>query len=294
VLLRVSHLRAQGGRRDGADAPLVVAFNALGRCAVAFALRARPNLAVGRRRPRCPFAERGVAPLAGEGGGTPLGASPCLARRRHRFAGVGRFDAFAADAQVQFLAWVGHGGSGRLLADGGTMLLGTAGASLIRHANLLPPIAVVVTVMDIWTVLLGGFVHQVQQKAPKVVEAASVAVPLPAVATKTASIALPLVGVGDWFFAAFFFALLWRFRLNWRASYWLATLLVALVLAGLALRVAWLPLALPGLPFLALAVLLPNWRFFRYTAEEKRALAVGVLFLLLLLALFTYAARQIR
>jgi type II secretory pathway pseudopilin PulG len=48
------------------------------------------------------------------------------------------------------------------------------------------------------------------------------------------------------------------------------------------------------LPFLALAVLLPNWRSFRYTAEEKRALAVGALFLLLLLALFTYAARQVR
>ena len=211
---------------------------------------------------------------------------------------------------IALLAWVGLMrllpmlkssfwlGLGMAVRDGclltGALLLGTAGASLIRHANLLPPIAVVVTVMDIWTVLLGGFVHQVQQKAPKVVEAASVAVPLPAVATKTASIALPLVGVGDWFFAAFFFALLWRFRLNWRASYWLATLLVALVLAGLALRVEWFPLALPGLPFLALAVLLPNWRSFRYTAEEKRALAVGALFLLLLLALFTYAARQVR
>jgi len=94
-------------------------------------------------------------------------------------------------------------GLGMAVRDGclltGALLLGTAGASLIRHANLLPPIAVVVTVMDIWTVLLGGFVHKVQQKAPKVVEAASVAVPLPAVATKTASIALPLVGVGDWF-----------------------------------------------------------------------------------------------
>jgi len=189
-------------------------------------------------------------------------------------------------------------GLGMAVRDGcllmGVLLLGTAGARLIRHANLLPPIAVVVTVMDIWTVLLGGFVHKVQQKVPKVVEAASVAVPLPAVATKAASIALPLVGVGDWFFAAFFFALLWRFRLNLRTSYWLATVLVALVLAGLALRVAWFPLALPGLPFLALAVLLPNGRFFRYTAEEKRALAVGALFLLLLLALFTYAARQIR
>ncbi|MFA0752115.1 MAG: hypothetical protein SLRJCFUN_002518 [Candidatus Fervidibacter sp.] len=189
-------------------------------------------------------------------------------------------------------------GLGMAVRDGcllmGALLLGTAGARLIRHANLLPPIAVVVTVMDIWTVLLGGFVHKVQQKAPKVVEAASVAVPLPAAATKAASIALPLVGVGDWFFAAFFFALLWRFGLNLRTSYWLATVLVAAVLAGLSLRVAWLPLALPGLPFLALAVLLPNWRFFRYTAEEKRALAVGALFLLLLLALFTYAARQIR
>jgi len=189
-------------------------------------------------------------------------------------------------------------GLGMAVRDGcllmGALLLGTAGARLIRHANLLPPIAVGVTVMDIWTVLLGGFVHKVQQKVPKVVEAASVAVPLPAVATKAASIALPLVGVGDWCFAAFFFALLWRFRLNLRTSYWLATVLVALVLAGLALRVAWFPLALPGLPFLALAVLLPNGRFFRYTAEEKRALAVGALFLLLLLALFTYAARQIR
>lgn len=168
---------------------------------------------------------------------------------------------------------------------------GAAGAAFIRHANLLPPIAVVVTVMDIWTVLLGGFVHKVQQKAPKVVEAASVALPVPT-ASKAVSITLPLVGVGDWFFAAFFFALLWRFGLKVRATYWLATVLMAAVLTGLALGLAWLPLALPGLPFLALAVLIPHWRSFHYTPQEKRALAVGGLFLAGLLVLFSLIARQ--
>lgn len=177
-------------------------------------------------------------------------------------------------------------------------LWGTTLARLIRHANLLPPIAVVVTVVDIWTVLLGGFVQQVQQKAQegvemaqKIVEAATVKVPV-AGAAKLSGIGLPMMGGGDLFFAAFFFALLWRFGLNHQAAYWLAVLLVFI---GMAIaQLPFIPWGIPGLPFIAIAVLLPNWRAFRYTPDERRALLIGGIFLLALLAAFTYAVRQTR
>lgn len=168
-------------------------------------------------------------------------------------------------------------------------LLGSLLSSFIRHANLIPPIAVVVTVVDIWTVLLGGFVQQVQQKAPQIVEAAGVKVPI-AGSAKVPGIGLPMIGMGDLFFAAFFFALLWRFALNPRISYWLAVLLVLL---GLTLaQMPFVPFGLPGLPFLAIAILLPNWRSFSYTSEEKRALIIGGIFFVALLILFALAVRR--
>ncbi len=198
---------------------------------------------------------------------------------------------------VQSVLWDGLisalAGTGLLLA---AMLWGTALAGLVRHANLLPPVAVVVTIVDIWTVLLGGFVQQVQQQAQqgveiaqRVIEAASVKVPV-AGAAMLPGIGLPMIGIGDLFFAAFFFALLWRFRLNHRTAYWLA---VPLFFVGMVIaQLPFIPWGIPGLPFIALAVLLPNWRAFRYTSEERRALLIGGVFLIALLAVFTYAVRQ--
>jgi len=177
------------------------------------------------------------------------------------------------------------------------LLLGSAISGLVRHANLLPPVAIVLTVVDIWTVWFGGFVAQVYQKAQqgvpiaqKVIEAATVKMPTVATA-HYARVGIPVIGLGDLFFSAFLFALLWRFGLNARHAFILS---VAFVVVGLLLaQLPFVPVGVPGLPFIALAVLLPNLRAFQYTAEEKKALLVGGAFLIALLAFFSLVVSRL-
>ncbi len=177
------------------------------------------------------------------------------------------------------------------------LLLGSSISGLIRHANLLPPVAVVLTVVDIWTVWLGGFVARIQQKAQegvviaqRVIEAATVKMPTVAT-TQYAHVGIPVIGIGDLFFAAFLFALLWKFGLNARSAFVLS---VVFVIFGLMLaQLPFVPFGVPGLPFIALAILLPNLKSFRYTPEEKKALLIGAVFLVGLLALFSLMVRQL-
>jgi hypothetical protein len=142
------------------------------------------------------------------------------------------------------------------------LLLGSSISGLIRHANLLPPVAIVLTVVDIWTVWLGGFVARIQQKAQegvviaqRVIEAATVKMPTVATA-QYAHVGIPVIGIGDLFFAAFLFALLWKFGLNARGAFFLS---VVFVIFGLMLaQLPFVPFGVPGLPFIVLAILLPN------------------------------------
>lgn len=177
------------------------------------------------------------------------------------------------------------------------LLLGSSISVLVRHANLVPPVAIVLTVVDIWTVWLGGFVARVQQKAQegvaiaqRVVEAATIKVPTVATANY-AHIGIPVIGVGDLFFAAFLFATLWRFALDTRRAFILSVLFVVL---GLMLaQLPFMPFGVPGLPFIALAILLPNLRAFKYTPEEKKALLIGAVFLVALIVLFSLIAGRV-
>jgi hypothetical protein len=177
------------------------------------------------------------------------------------------------------------------------LLLGSSISGLIRHANLLPPVAIVLTIVDIWTVWLGGFVARIQQKAQegvviaqRVIEAATVKMPTVATA-QYARVGIPVIGIGDLFFAAFLFALLWKFGLNARSAFFLS---VVFVIFGLMLaQLPFVPFGVPGLPFIVLAILLPNLKSFRYTPEEKKALLIGAIFLFGLLALFSLMVRQL-
>ncbi len=177
------------------------------------------------------------------------------------------------------------------------LLLGSSISGLIRHANLLPPVAIVLTVVDIWTVWLGGFVARIQQKAQegvviaqRVVEAATVKMPTVATA-QYAHVGIPVIGIGDLFFAAFLFALLWKFGLNARSAFLLS---VVFVVFGLMLaQLPFVPFGVPGLPFIALAILLPNLKSFRYTPEEKKALLIGSIFLFGLLTLFSLMVKRL-
>jgi len=177
------------------------------------------------------------------------------------------------------------------------LLWGCALSVLVREVNLVLPVAVVLTVVDIWAVWLGGSVAQIVQKAQqgvpiaqKIVEAATVKVPV-VVGTQHVRIGVPVIGIGDFFFGAFLFALLWRFGLNVGAAFSFSVVFVAL--GVMMAQLPFMPVGVPGLPFLALAVLLPNWRAFRFTPEEKRALVIGGIFLLALLTLFSLLLRTV-
>ncbi len=221
-----------------------------------------------------------------------------------RWAGILGLIAAGARLGLAFLplpkslaAQVAFGTIADTLILAAALLLGSSISGLIRHANLLPPVAIVLTIVDIWTVWLGGFVARIQQKAQegvviaqRVIEAATVKMPTVATA-QYAHVGIPVIGIGDLFFAAFLFALLWKFGLNARSAFFLS---VVFVIFGLMLaQLPFVPFGVPGLPFIVLAILLPNLKSFRYTPEEKKALLIGAIFLFGLLALFSLMVRQL-
>ena len=93
-----------------------------------------------------------------------------------------------------------------------------------------------------------------------------------------------LIGIGDFLFLGLLFGAVRRLQLDIpRTAAWT----VVLMTVGLMGVMVW-GAALPGLVFIGGAGLVANWRYFRFTEEEKRALLIAavLLALLLLLGLF--------
>ncbi len=82
---------------------------------------------------------------------------------------------------------------------------------------------------------------------------------------------LTFIGIGDFLFLALFFTATLRHHMRPVASLWAA--FAAMLVASFVVRFAPGTLGIPGLPFLSTGVLIVNWRFFRFSREEKRALA---------------------
>ncbi len=158
---------------------------------------------------------------------------------------------------------------------------------LIRHANMIGPIGVMVALIDIWGVLFGGIVSQLlTNKATKgLAHAAMASGPKLGAAGAKFGLALPDVGLGDYLFLALFLGLLVRFGMNWRASaWWMGAGICAALLA-----ITLLPFvpALPGLLFIGLGAVLPNLRYFTFTRDERFALLyAGVFVVILTIALY--------
>lgn len=157
---------------------------------------------------------------------------------------------------------------------------------LIRHANMIGPIGVMVAIIDIWGVLFGGIVSQLlSNKATQhVAQHAMASGPrLGAATTKLAGLAnlsLPAIGIGDFLFLALFLGVLVRFAMNWRASAIWMWAGVSLALLAIVL-LPFVP-QLPGLLFLGAGAVLPNLRYFQFTREERFALLYAGIFVLLL------------
>ncbi|RYX81812.1 hypothetical protein EON83_22395 [bacterium] len=155
-------------------------------------------------------------------------------------------------------------------------------SKMIKHANMIGPIGVMVALIDIWGVLFGGIVAQLlTNKATKSIATTAMGSgPKLGAATSKFHLALPDIGIGDYLFLALFLGAIVHFGMNWRAS---AIWMWAGVSAAL-LAIVLLPFipALPGLLFLGAGAVLPNLKYFQFTREEKFALLYAGIFVGLL------------
>lgn len=166
------------------------------------------------------------------------------------------------------------------------VVAGNLGAKMIRTPNMLGPILVVIALIDIWGVLFQGILHQIMISAPQVAAKAMTSGPRLGAATGSAfRIGLPDIGIGDYLFIGLLLGAIFYLNLNWKDT---VKWMVPLVCAAL-ISITLLPQvpALPGLPFIALAAAIPNWRAFKYTREERFALIyAGILVVVLTLGLY--------
>jgi len=165
------------------------------------------------------------------------------------------------------------------------VMLGRLLSRLIREPNLLLPVLLTAAAVDIFTVSVGP-TRLALEKAPEKVRSLSVDVPEAGSATgKQGAAGLTIaasIGLGDFIFAALFLTAAWRHRLELTRAAVAATLLTVLAMSAV-LLLPQIP-ALPLLPFIVAGVLLPNLRYFRLSAQERVAMVVGALFLIVLLA----------
>jgi len=155
--------------------------------------------------------------------------------------------------------------------------LGKLVSRVIREGKLILPVAVVASIADIITVFWGIVAH-VSKTSPEVVETFSAAAPVVPPPNVSAPI-LSAVGIGDFLFYAMFLAVALRYAMRPTATMW-ATFAVMLV-APIAFYYYPSATGMPGLPFIGAAALWANWRYLRFTGEEKRALALAGMLVLL-------------
>jgi len=192
--------------------------------------------------------------------------------------------------------WTGHPAAGRQMAEtlsvmpgelqlliGNAVLITWAGflgklvSRIIREGKLLLPVAMVAAIADIITVFWGIVAH-VSETAPEVVQTFSAAAPIAPPPGVAAPMLLSAVGIGDFLFFAVFLATTIRYLMRPAATMW-ATFAVMLI-APLAYYLYPDATGMPGLPFVSAAALWANWRYLRFTGEERRALAFAGAFVL--------------
>ena len=161
------------------------------------------------------------------------------------------------------------------------VLIGRMVSRIIREGKLLLPVAVIASLVDIFTVFW-GFVGHAAEKAPHVVQALSAQAPAVEVAKQVNAPILTYIGIGDFLFIAMFLSVALRYALPASRAMWAA--FVSMLVAALVLTI-FAPPGIPGLPFISVAVLLVTRRYFTFTAEEKRALVVAGAIVLAIAAL---------
>lgn len=146
--------------------------------------------------------------------------------------------------------------------------LGKLVSRVLREGKLFLPVAVVAAIADIITVYHGPVRH-ITENAAEVAEAFSVSSPVLPPAGVAAPI-LAAVGIGDFLFLALFLAAALRYSMAAVKTMW--AVFAVMLVAPIALYIGPQDYGMPGLPFLAVAVIWANWRHLTFTREEKRAL----------------------
>lgn len=171
--------------------------------------------------------------------------------------------------------------------------IGTSLSRILRSANLIPPVAAVLALVDIWTVMLGGPVQQIMQSSTPAAQAVARAMTVRLPAPTTTAGATPLrldVGFADFLFIAFFVAAICRFTDPAR-TFKRALGALILVLCAYSVIVMFSQWALPALVPMSIVMIALHWRRFHYQRSEVFALLYAGLFIAVIAAGFWLFAR---
>lgn len=158
--------------------------------------------------------------------------------------------------------------------------LGVQLSRLLRAPNLILPVAVVLALTDVWTVMLNGPVQRIMQSQTETAQRITTAmmVGLPPKELQTGAAPMAGAGFADFLFVAFFVACITRFAPA-DALFRATVKWVVGVLALYVLVVMFSGLALPALVPIAVTVIILHRRLFTYTRAEVFAMVYALLLL---------------
>lgn len=176
-------------------------------------------------------------------------------------------------------------------------MLGLAVSHIIREPNILAPAALFAALADFAVVSL--WIPRVMEVAPQALSTVAVHVPqVGAKPTPTGLRPISIIGPADFVFLAFYFACVWRFGMAAQATYiWMVIALAGYmffqnVVGSLTPRFMDAVDMLPGLVPMAVVLLIVNRKYFRFSREEKRAMAVVALLVVGIIAFAFWALRE--
>ncbi len=150
---------------------------------------------------------------------------------------------------------------------------------IIREAKILLPVGVIAGLVDVFGAMVPtGYTANMVAQHPSVVRAVSVSVP-----TVGSLHPVGLVGPGDALFLGFFFATVLRFGMNARGSFWLTYTLLTI---SMLIVLSPLPINIGALMPMGVAMIIANFRYFKFTREESFAMLYAGVIVLAAAALF--------
>ncbi|MEN6372382.1 MAG: hypothetical protein ABFD64_10260 [Armatimonadota bacterium] len=173
----------------------------------------------------------------------------------------------------------------------GASAFGTLVSLILKHPNIILPVAVFSAMIDVWTVLTGPTAKAVAN-APKVVEAVSVALPAPGGSYAPIS----FIGPADVIFFAMFMSALYKLRMEPKRTFWIAVPLLTLGMTAVILSgsIPLLGFLFPGLPALTLigtAVILGNLKHFKLSRQEYISFGIVMAILIVITTAMTFFTR---